>query len=110
MAEDSATSRFSIVAHALLLFGATAGVFLAGVWDEGNIAAFLTITGVALLVCPPRVQVDWKIRAAAFALLLAAAIALLPQSWCGSPDWRGQLIAAGVPLPASISVTPRETL
>ena len=103
-------SRFSIAAHSLLLLGATAGVFLAGMWEEGNIAAFLTIAGIALLVCPPRIQVDWKIWAAAFALLIAAAFALLPQSWFGMPEWRQQLLAAGVPLPATVSVTPRETL
>ena len=104
------TSRFSIAAHLLLLLGATAGVFLAGMWDEGNIAAFLTIAGIALLVCPPRIQVDWKIWAAVGALLITASLALLPQSWFGIPAWRQQLIAAGVPLPASVSVTPRETL
>ena len=104
------TSRFSIAAHLLLLLSATAGVFLAGMWEEGNIAAFLTIAGLALLVCPPRIQVDSKIWAAAVALLLTASLALLPQSWFGTPEWRQQLIAAGVPLPATISVTPRETL
>ena len=104
------SSRFSTAAHLLLLLGATAGVFLAGMWDEGSIAAFLTVAGIALLVCPPRIQVDWKIWAAASALLLAASLALLPQSWFGAPAWRQQLLAAGVPLPATISVTPRETL
>ena len=71
------TSRFSIAAHLLLLLGATAGVFLAGMWEEGNIAAFLTIAGIASLVCPPRIQVDWKIWAAAVALLPL----LTPVTW-----------------------------
>lgn len=112
MADDSAhwrPSRFSSVAHSLLLLGAVAGVFLCGMWDDGCIAAFLMMAGIALLVCPPRIRVDWKMWAAASALLLAASLALLPQEWFGVPEWRRQLAAAGVPFPASISATPRET-
>ena len=112
MADDSAhwrTPRFSPIAHSLLLLGAIAGVFLCGVWDDGCIAAFLMMAGLALVVCPPRIRVDGKVWAAASALLLAASLALLPQDWFGAPEWRRQLAAAGVPFPASISVTPRET-
>ena len=104
------TSPFSTAAHLLLLLGVIAGVSLAGVWEDGSIAAFLAATGLALLVCPPRIRVDGKIWIAAGALLFTASLALLPQNWFGTPEWRQQLIAAGVPLPASISATPRETL
>lgn len=107
---SSGASWFSPAAHLLMLIGATFAVFLAGVRTEGNIAAFLLATGLALLACPPRVRVDWKTWAIALALPAAASLALLPHGFLPTVEWRRQLLAAGVPLPGSISPTPRETL
>ncbi len=103
-------SRISPVAHLLFLIGAAAGIFLAGGRQDGNFAVFLMAAGVALLLCPPRIRVDGKVWLAAAALILSASLALLPQSWIGAPAWRRDLLAAGVPLPASISAMPHETV
>ena len=101
--------RVSQAAHFLLLLGATAAVFLAGVAHEGNLGAFLVMAGAAFLICPPQVRVSWKVWAIAAALLLLASLALLPHSWFPEPRWRHILASEGVLLPSSITSMPRET-
>ena len=101
--------RVSQAAHFLLLLGATAAVFLAGVSHEGNLGAFLVMAGGAFLLCPPQVRVSWKLWAMAAALLLFASLALLPHGWFPEPNWRHLLVSEGVALPSSISPMPRET-
>lgn len=99
----------SLLAHLLLLVGAATAVFVAGRVHEGNLGAFLLLAGVALLVCPPQVRVDWKIVALGAALLLVASATLLPQAWFPEPEWRQRLALAAFPPVASVTPTPRET-
>jgi hypothetical protein len=99
----------SVLAHLLLLFGAAVAVFLASQTFPGRLGAFLVAAGLALLICPPRVRVDGKLWAAGGALVVAASMALLPHAWFPEPTWRQALIAAGVPLPASVTPMPQVT-
>ncbi len=91
------------------MLGAAVAMFCCRVAQEGNIGLFLVIAGVALVVFPPRIRVDWKLWVLGLALLLLASLAFLPQSWFPSPAWRQSLESAGVPLPSSITPHPRET-
>jgi hypothetical protein len=101
--------RVSIAAHLLLILGAGAAVFLAGGPHEGNLGVFLVVAGLALIACPPQARVNWQIWAVGAAFVLCASLALVPHHWFSDPEWRQRLLAAGVPLPKSITSAPEET-
>lgn len=103
-------SRISQVAYFVLAGGAAASVFLAGGPQEASLAIFLLMAGAALIALPPKAGVETKRWLVAGALVFAASLALLPQSWLGAPAWRASLAAAGVPLASSISPMPNETM
>ena len=103
------SSRRALFAHLTVLGGATAAVFLAGWAQEGNLGVFLTVAGLAMAVFPPRGFVDRKIAAFAAVLFLLGTSAFLPAAWLGSPTWRENLLAAGVPLGPWVTPVPRET-
>ena len=110
-ASDAGRSgRMSLAAQLFLLSGATFSVFLAGGPQEGNLAAFLILAGLALVACRPVAEVGGIRWGVAGGLVLTASLALLPQGWLKTPPWRQALIVAGVPLSAPISPMPGETL
>ena len=102
-------SKLSPVAHLWMLLAASLAMFYCRVAQEGNIGLLLVVAGAGLVIFPPKITVDWKIWMFATALLLLSASALLPHGWFSDPEWRRSLLAAGVPLPDSISPHPRET-
>jgi hypothetical protein len=101
--------RVSLVAHVLLFSAAAIAVLLAGGPQQGNLGAFLVVAGVALAVCPPQVRVDGKIWALGGGLVLAAALAFLPQAILPEPAWRQRLAAAHFPFSPWLTPVPRET-
>ena len=107
--DDWRPGRLSTAAQLLLMLGAAAAVFLAGGPHEANLGIFLIVAGLALVVCPPQARLNWKIWAVGAGLVLCASLALLPHGWFPIPEWRTSLLAAGVPLPASITPAPEES-
>ena len=103
-------SGTALLAHGLLLGGAGAAIFLAGGAPQGNLGVFLLCAGVALVLCPPRVRVEWRLWAAAGGLIFCAALSFLPARWWAVPQWRQAVAAApAVALPGSITAAPGET-
>ena len=102
--DDWRPGRVSVAAHLLLLLGAATAVFLAGGPQEGNLGVFLLVAGLALMACPPRARLNWKIWAVAAGILMCASLALLPHSWFPDPEWRLRLLAAGVPTPVNATL------
>ncbi len=103
-------SSSALLAHALLLGGAGAAIFLAGGAPQGNLGVFLLCAGVAMIGCPPRVRVEWPLWAAATGLVVCGALAFLPARFLPMPWWRQALAAAPVvTLPGSITAAPGET-
>ena len=84
-------SPFAPLAHALMLAGATAAVFLAGKPQEGAMGVFLVFAGAAMIGCPPRVPVGWRLWLAAAAVVGCGALALLPEHVLLQPAWRRTL-------------------
>ena len=103
-------SPYAPVAYALLLFGATAAVFLAGKPQEGALGVFLVCAGAAMILCPPRLQVEWRLWIAAAALVGCASLAFLPARWLPEPAWRRMLeTTPSIALPGTVSTAPALT-
>lgn len=85
---------------------------LVGCWLNGRselVYLLLTaVTGLGLVLLPPRCRVPWQPLAAAGALVALGAAALLPVSWAGTvPAWRTHLEQDwGLALPGTISPQP----
>ena len=71
----------ALLAHALLLGGATVAVFLAGKPQQGALGVFLLFAGVALIVCPPRVAVEWRLWIVSGLLVGGSALSLLARTF-----------------------------
>ena len=100
----------SLLGCTLLLFSATAAVFLTGGSSQGSLGIFLAGAGTALVFCRPRMAVDWRLWAAGGALTLCASLAFLPARWFGVPGWRKTLeTTPGIHLPATVSLVPQES-
>lgn len=103
-------SPFAPLAYALLLAGATASVFLAGKPQEGALGVFLVCAGAAMIICPPRLKVEWRLWIVAAALVGCASLAFLPAHWLPEPAWRRTLEATPpIVLPGTISTAPALT-
>lgn len=99
-----------------MLLGAVCALgALAGCWLNGASQAvcfLLTgLTGLGLLLLPPRSRLPWPPLAAGGLLLAVAAAGLLPASWAGrEPAWRTHLTTDWeLPLPATLSPQPALT-
>jgi O-antigen ligase len=102
-----APGPFAPLAHALLLGGAAAAVFLAAGVPQGSAGIFLVCAGAALVFCPPGAKVDSRLWLAAGALLLCTSLAFLPAHWFPVPAWRAALESMPVvPLPATMTPVP----
>ena len=100
----------ALLAHAILLGGATAAVFMAGRTPQGTPGVFLLCAGVAMVACPPRVKVEWRLWLAAAAVLGCASLALLPEHTLPIPAWRQTFDATPpIVMPGTISLTPALT-
>ena len=103
-------SPYAPLAHGMLLAGATASVFLAGKPQQGALGILLVFAGLAMVVCPPRVKVAWRLWLAAAATVGGAALALLPERWFPQPAWRKTLdTLPSLVMPDTISTTPALT-
>ena len=103
-------SPSALAAHALLLGGAGAAIFIAGGAPQGNLGVFLLAAGVALTACPPRARVEWRLWGGAAGLVACTGLAFLPWRWLPVPLWRRVIGAApAVTLPGSITAAPAET-
>ena len=107
--DDWRPSKLSPFAHVWMLLAASLAMFYCRVAQEGNVGLFLVVAGAGLVLFPPKITVDWKIWGIGAALLVLSMSALLPHGWISDPAWRKSLVAAGVPLPYSITPHPRET-
>ena len=106
----SRQSLSALSAHALLLGGAGAAIFLAGGAEQGNLGVYLLCAGVALVACPPKVRVEWPLWAAAGGLVGCAALAFLPARFVPVPLWRRTLAEVpAITLPDSITAAPGAT-
>ena len=75
--------------------------FLAGAtrkWEEGVV---IIVLGFYLLLRPPRFSLGATANLVLFALVVLAAVALLPAHWFFQPEWRASLVN-GFTIPASI--------
>jgi hypothetical protein len=103
-------SWVSPLAGAWLLAAAATSVFLAGGPQQGALGIFLAAAGVALVLCPPQVKVDWRLWAASAGLILCASLAFLPAHWFPVPAWRTGLEALpAIPMPTMITPVPWQT-
>jgi hypothetical protein len=94
--EDVATASLPVLA--CFLGGATEK------WAEGIVVALL---GLLLLVNPPRFSLGVAVNAILIALLACAAMAYLPASWFGQPEWRQALVDDfGIKVPSTVSPQP----
>jgi hypothetical protein len=107
---NAGDSWVSLLAGCWLLAAAAAAVFLAGGPQQGALGIFLAAAGAALVLCPPSVQVDWRLWAAGAGLILCASLAFLPAHWFPVPGWRKGLEALlAIPTPATITPAPWQT-
>ena len=104
------TPLVSAVVTIVLLASSMAAIFLAGGTLQGSLGVFLVGSGVAMISCPPRARVDWRLWVAAAGLVGCGALAFLPARWWRLPSWRVALGKESIaPLPVTISTEPWTT-
>ncbi len=104
------TGPLAPLAHALLLGGATAAVFLAGKPQEGALGVFLLCAGLAMTICPPRVRLGRPLWILAAVLVGCGALALLPEHFLPQPAWRQALdTAPPITMAHTVSTAPALT-
>ena len=100
----------TLLVHGTLLLAAMAAVFLVAGPQQGSLGVFLAGAGAVMILCPPRVRVDWRLWAAAGGIVASGALAFLPARWFPVAPWRSALEGvAAIPLPESITPMPWET-
>ena len=101
----------SVLASALLLFGAAGAIFLAGGAPQGNLGVFLLCAGSAMVICPPRFKPPRAVGWMATGLLGCGGTALLPRQFFPALTWRRVLaVVPDLPLPNTVSAAPTQTL
>lgn len=103
------TPRASLIAFSGMTGICLLGALGAGWGFQGGAGVPLFLAGALMFACPPQVRLPRLYLFVAALFLLAAAGALLPAEWFGVPEWRRDLAALGVPLPATVTPNPRMT-
>jgi O-antigen ligase len=99
------------IANATVALLPVLACFLAGAttkWEEGIV---ITVLGFYLLLRPPRFSLGATANLVLFALVVLAAVALLPAHWFFQPEWRASLVNSfTIQLPSTLSPQPWITL
>lgn len=101
----------SAVVQVWFVVAAAAAVFLAGNIRQGSTGIFLAAAGLAMVFVAPNRAVPWRYWWLAGGVLVAGALAMLPQDWFYAPPWRvGLEEYRGLPPLPHVSLAPRETV
>ncbi len=87
----------------------TGAIIASGPW-AGTHGFLLAVVGVMMVIFPPVVTLPKKWWALAGGFLLFGAMAFLPASWFGIPEWRKNLEALGLPMSSLVAIQPRLAL